>query len=154
LAVTIFAIVLFAINTVFYSALRLERATNRSLDARVTLNQALAVLRRDLQGAVQPNSNGVFICDFKSGSAVGSSMGATKNSSIEFCTTSGVIKDELPWGDLQVRYELAEPADRTIRGLDLVRGTRNFMRPPRSIRNGWARRKYEFLTQRRSWRDS
>ena len=40
LAVGIFAIVLFAINTVFFSALKLERATNRAVDARAPLNQA------------------------------------------------------------------------------------------------------------------
>lgn len=133
LAMTIFGIVLMAINTVFYSGLRLERATTRSLDERVTLNQALALLRRDLQGAVPPNSNGVFICDFRSGAnlggSLGSSMGATKGSSIEFCTTTGVIKDDAPWGDLQrVRYQLVEPADRSARGQDLVRViTRNLL---------------------------
>jgi type II secretion system protein J len=129
LAVTIFAIVLLSINTVFYSALRLERATTRSLDSRVTLNQALALLRRDLQGAVSPNTNGIFLCDFISGAAAGSSMGSTKNSSLEFCTTTGVIKDDAPWGDLQrVRYELVQPANRTLRGLDLVRVvTRNLL---------------------------
>lgn len=129
LAVAIFAIVLLAINTVFYSGLRLERATNRSLDERLTLNQALAMLRRDLQGAVPPNTNGVFLCDFRSGAAVGASLGASQNASLEFCTTTGVIKDELPWGDLQrVRYELVEPVNRMTRGLDLVRAvTRNLL---------------------------
>lgn len=129
LAVTIFAIVLFAMNTVFYSALRLERATNRSLDERTTLNQALAILRRDLQGAVQPISNGVFNLNFISGAGSSMSLGPSRNSSLEFATTTGVINDSLPWGDLQrVRYELTEPADRTTRGQDLVRViTRNLM---------------------------
>jgi len=129
LAVAIFAIVLLAINTVFYSALRLERATTRSLDERVTLNQAVALLRRDLQGAVPPNTNGVFLCDFRSGTGIGSSLGGSKGSSLEFCTTTGLIRDDAPWGDLQrVRYELVEPADRTLRGQDLVRVvTRNLL---------------------------
>jgi type II secretion system protein J len=129
LGVAIFAIVLMAINTVFYSGLRLERATTRALDERVALNQAMAILRRDLLGAVQPNSNGVFNCDFISGTSRGSSMGSSKGSSIEFSTTTGVIKDEVPWGDMQrVRYELVEPADRTTRGMDLVRVvTRNLL---------------------------
>jgi prepilin-type N-terminal cleavage/methylation domain len=61
LAVAIFAIVLLAMNTVFFSALRLERATNRTLDERWPLNQALAVLRRDLQGAVQPQTNSTLL---------------------------------------------------------------------------------------------
>jgi len=129
LGVAIFAIVLMAINTVFYSGLRLERSTTRALDERTALNQTMAILRRDLLGAVQPVSNGVFICDFVSGAGRSSSMGTSRGSSIEFCTTTGVIKEEAPWGDLQrVRYELVEPADRTTRGMDLVRVvTRNLL---------------------------
>ena len=61
LAVGIFAIVLFAINTVFFSALKLERATSQAVDARVPLNQAFAILRRDLQGAVQPMTNSTLL---------------------------------------------------------------------------------------------
>ena len=133
LGVAIFAIVLMAINTVFYSGLRLERSTTRALDERTALNQTVAILRRDLLGAVPPNTNGVFITDFKSGATVGgglgSSMGASKGSSIEFCTTTGAIKDDAPWGDMQrVRYELVQPADRAVRGMDLVRVvTRNLL---------------------------
>jgi len=161
LGVAIFAIVLMAINTVFYSGVRLERATTRSLDERVGLNQAMASLRRDLQGAVQPNSNGVFICDFVSGAARGSTMGASKSGSIEFCTTTGVIKDELPWGDLQrVRYELVESADRTTRGMDLVRVvTRNLLpTTTEETDTQWLMshvESLEFLTyDGTSWRDS
>ena len=130
LSVAIFSIVLLAINAVFYSALHLERTTNRALDERVPLNQALAIMRRDLQGAVQPNSNGVFFCDFKSGAAR-SGLGASgAASTLEFCTTTGVINDDVPWGDTQrVSYQLVEPADRTtIKGRDLVRViTRNLL---------------------------
>jgi prepilin-type N-terminal cleavage/methylation domain-containing protein len=61
LAVGIFAIVLFAINTVFFSALKLERATSRIVDARAPLNQAFAILRHDLQGAVQPMTNSTLL---------------------------------------------------------------------------------------------
>ena len=130
LAVAIFSIVLLAINAVFYSALHLERTTNRALDERLPLNQALAILRRDLQGAVQPNSNGVFICDFKSG-ASRSGLGASGSAStLEFCTTTGVINDDVPWGDTQrVSYQLVEATDRTTtKGRDLVRViTRNLL---------------------------
>lgn len=140
LAVMIFAIVLMAINTVFYSGLRLERATTRALDERVSLNQALALLRRDLQGAVPPSSNGVVVCDFRCGRTIGSSsmggsslgsgsLGSSQGGALEFCTTTGAIRADAPWGDLQrVRYELVSPADRSARGLDLVRTvTRNLL---------------------------
>jgi len=125
----IFAIVLLAINTVFYSALHLERATTRAVDERMPLNQALAILRRDLQGAVQPNTNGVMLCDFICGAGRGG-LGASQASSLEFCTTTGVIRDDAPWGDRQrVRYELVEPADRSAnKGKDLIRViTRNLL---------------------------
>lgn len=130
LAVAIFSIVLLAINAVFYSALHLERTTNRTLDERLPLNQALAILRRDLQGAVQPNSNGVFLCDFKSGAARGGLGSSGTASTLEFCTTTGVINDDVPWGDTQrVSYQLVEPTDRTAtKGMDLVRViTRNLL---------------------------
>ncbi len=114
LAVGIFAIVLFAINTVFFSALKLERAVSRSVDERAPLNQALAILRRDLQGAAQPMTNSyVLTRDFVIG-ASGGGLGSAQSASLEFYTTTGVINDEVPWGDLQkVRYELVEPAQRT-----------------------------------------
>jgi prepilin-type N-terminal cleavage/methylation domain-containing protein len=162
LAVAIFAIVLVAMNTVFYSGLRLERATTRALDERVLLNQALTMLQRDLVAAVPPNSNGVFLCDFRtgvglsrsSGSSSGnssggiggigsfgsSSMGSSKGSALEFVTTTGTLREELPWGDLQrVRYELVDPNDRNQRGLDLIRVvTRNLLptTSERLIRSG------------------
>ncbi len=129
LAVGIFAIVLFAINTVFFSALKLERATNRAVDSRAPLNQALAILRRDLQGAVPPLTNSyVLTRDFKSGGASG--FGATAGTSLEFYTATGVISDEAAWGEVQkVRYELIEATDRTTTsGLELVRIiTRNIL---------------------------
>jgi len=130
LAVAIFAIVLLAINAVFYSALHLERTTSRALDERLPLNQALSVLRRDLQGAVPPNSNGVFICDFKSGAGRGGLGEAGTGSSLEFCTTTGGISDDAPWGELQrVSYQLIEATNpATATGKDLVRVvTRNLL---------------------------
>lgn len=130
LAVAIFGIVLLAINGVFYSALHLERTTNRALDERLPLNQALAILRRDLQGAVPPNSNGVFLCDFKSGAARGGLGLSGASSTLEFCTTTGVINDDVPWGETQrVSYQLVEATDRTTtKGRDLVRViTRNLL---------------------------
>jgi type II secretion system protein J len=122
LAVGIFAIVLFAINTVFFSALKLERATSQAVDARLPLNQALAILRSDLQGAVPPMTNSYLLPrDFKSGGR--SSFGAAAGATLEFYTTTGVISDDAVWSDLQkVSYELVESADRAnAKGQDLVR---------------------------------
>lgn len=124
LAVGIFAIVLFAINTVFFSALRLERSTSHAVDARLPLNQAFAILRRDLQGAVQPMTNSYLLPrNFAAGGSRNGGLGAAQASSLEFYTTTGSISDDAPWGDLQkVRYELVTAADRaTAKGQDLVR---------------------------------
>lgn len=129
LAVGIFAIVLFAMNTVFFSALKLERATNRAVDARLPLNQALSILRLDLQGAVQPMTNSYLLTrDFKTGGRSG--LGSQQGGSLEFYTTTGVISDDAAWGDLQkVRYELVQPTDlANANGQDLVRiVTRNVL---------------------------
>ncbi len=129
LAVGIFAIVLFAINTVFFSAMKLERATTRAVDERLPLNQALAILRRDLQGAVPPMTNSTLLTrDFKSGGR--SSFGSAAGGSLEFYTTTGVISDDAAWSDLQkVRYELVASSDRAnAKGQELVRIiTRNIL---------------------------
>ena len=130
LAVGIFAIVLFAINTVFFSALKLERATSRAVDARAPLNQAFAMLRQDLQGAVQPMTNSTLLPrNFTTGGRSGG-LGSSQAGSLEFYTTTGVTRDDAPWGDLQkVRYELVASADRaTATGQNLVRViTRNVL---------------------------
>ena len=129
LAIGIFAIVLVAINTVFYGALRLRAATTRAVDQAVPLNQAFAILRRDLLGAAPPGTNGALAGEFKSGTVSGT-LGLGQNNGLEFCTTSGVINDDAPWGDLQrVVYELRDPAIRTDgAGKDLIRSvTRNLL---------------------------
>lgn len=128
LAVTIFGIVLVAMNTVFYSALRLRTTTARVLDESQPVQQAVSILRRDLLSTVQPG--GVLAGDFKLGSVVGG-LGMAGNNKIEFYTASGVITADAPWGDIQmVSYGLRDPADRTSPGKDLVRSvTRNLLTP-------------------------
>lgn len=130
LAVGIFAIVLFAMNTVFFSALRLERATERVVDERQPLNQAFAVLRRDLLNAVQPLTNSTLLPrNFITGGR-GGGLGSTDSGSLEFYTSTGLISADAPWGDVQkVRYELVAPQNpATSKGQELVRVvTRNIL---------------------------
>jgi type II secretion system protein J len=123
LAVGIFAIVLFAMNTVFFSALRLQRSTTHILDERLPLNQALAIVRRDLQGAVQPVTNSTLLPRHFIATSSGGGFGASSASSLEFYTTTGVISDDEPWGDVQrVRYELLPSTDpANPQGQELVR---------------------------------
>lgn len=126
LALAVSAIVLAAIGGVFFSAMRLRERTAALLDEAAPMQQALNYLRRDLKGAVGPG--GVMESDFRDGdveTAVGQGFG------LQFCTTTGIVKDSAPWGDIQeVVYQLKDPTVRnsTTGGRDLVRSiTRNLL---------------------------
>jgi hypothetical protein len=125
LALAVSAIVLAGIGGVFYSAIRLRERTAALVDASAPLHQALAFLRRDLQGVMPPG--GVLAGDFKSGAI---SSGLIQGYGLQFSTTTGIIKDDVPWGDIQdVVYELRDPTERTyVGGKDLIRSvTRNLL---------------------------
>lgn len=136
LAIAIFAIVLVAMNTAFFAAVRLRQKTSDALESSRPLNQGLALLRRDLQNAVPPG--GVLKGDFRSGGAgggAGSRSSATtgkgavvntlgsQNPGLDFFTATGALGDDAPWGDIQeVNYQLMDPLDSAHSyGKDLVR---------------------------------
>lgn len=127
MGVVIFGIVLAAINTVFYSALRLRTRTVSALDTSHAMDQALGTLRRDLLNLVPPG--GLLSPSFKIGS-VAASLNAPQSPGIEFYTSTGVIGETAPWGEVQkVIYQLRDPVDITqAAGKDLVRlVTRNLL---------------------------
>jgi type II secretion system protein J len=119
-AVVIFGIVLMAINTVFYGAIRLRTRTAEALDRSHAQSQILSLIRRDLQNLVPPD--GAMAADFRIG-AVSVNPNQPQTPGIEFFTSTGVIDDNAPWGDVQkVLYQLREPLDRShALGKDLVR---------------------------------
>ena len=123
LAVAISAIVLVAIGGVFFSAVRLREKTSATLDAALPATQALAILRRDLQGTVGPYN--ILAGDFKCGAqtmGVTMGLGSASGLGLDFFTSTGAINDDEPWGDIQeVYYQLKDPADRNQAGKDLVR---------------------------------
>ena len=124
LAVAICAIVLLAINGVFATAVRLRDKTSESIEETLPINRALAVLHRDLKGAVGPG--GFLAGDFKCGvQATGATMGLSGeagSAGLDFYTSTGAITYETPWGDLQeVFYQLKAPSDQDRTGMDLVR---------------------------------
>jgi type II secretory pathway pseudopilin PulG len=128
LALAVSAIVLAAIGGVFFSALRLRDRTSAMLDASVPLHQAFAIMRRDLQGALPPGGSALPIAgDFKSDPQGGGGM--SQGSRLQLFTTTGLMSDSLPWGEVQeVVYELRDAADRAHSGKDLVRTiTRNLL---------------------------
>jgi type II secretion system protein J len=128
LAVAIFSVVLVAINTVFYTALRLRKHTTEALERSLPLDNALAIMRRDLMNTMPIGGN--LASSFRDGPIiVGTSMGQYVG--LEFFTTTGVLKDDEPWGDIQkVTYALVDPPARAqaSSGKDLVRFvTRNLL---------------------------
>jgi len=125
LAVAVFAFVLAAMHGVFYGALRLRNKTTAEVEKTVPLQQALAIIKRDLAGLVLP------------GGTLAGALQSTPTNSVnlrgrvsgpEFCTATGVLYDTLPWGEVQkVTYYLAPPTNR-VAGLDLYRSvTRNLL---------------------------
>jgi hypothetical protein len=125
LALAVSAIVLAGIGGVFYSAVRLRERTAALVDASAPLYQALAFLRRDLRGVMPPG--GILAADFRSGAI---SSGLIQGYGLQFSTTTGIIKDDAPWGDIQdVVYELRDPTERTYTGgKDLIRSvSRNLL---------------------------
>jgi type II secretion system protein J len=124
LAMGVCAIVLVAINAVFATAIKLRNRTTAGIDESLPVDHTLEMLRHDLQGAVGPR--GFLAADFKcGGQAMGASMGLSGEAGgagLDFITTTGMISDSQPWGDLQeVLYELKAPTDRNEQGMDLVR---------------------------------
>src|SRR3954468_13702715 len=55
IAVSIFAIDLGAINTVFFSALRLRNRTQAAMDRALPIEQAVSMIKRDLENICIPN---------------------------------------------------------------------------------------------------
>lgn len=128
LAMGICAIVLAAINAVFFSALRLREVTMQAVDESLPVQQALATLRRDLQCAMPPSTNGVLSGDFKVGDVT--SLGLNQNVAIELYATTGALHENEPWGEVQrVTYELKpSAAGASAPGKDLIRSvTRNLL---------------------------
>jgi type II secretion system protein J len=128
LAMAVCAVVLAAINGVFFGALRLRETTNRVVDESQPAQLALGTMRSDLQSAVSPTTNGVMTGDFRVGDIT--SAGLNQNVSIEMYTTTGALHENEPWGEVQrVTYGLRPPAGGAgAQGQDLVRSvTRNLL---------------------------
>ena len=104
LALAISAIVVAGIGGVFYSAVRLRETTAAALDEAAPLQHALAFIRRDLRGALPPS--GYLAGDFKSGTVSGG-LGQSAGIGLQFYTSTGTMREDAPWGDIQqVVYEL------------------------------------------------
>ena len=123
IAVTAFAIVLAAINTVFYSALRLRNSTTSAIEKALPMEHALGVIKRDLANLVLPGGtmSGTFTTSSTSNSVAG-------QTSPTFYTTSGVIDENSPFAEMQrVSYLLVASPNKAF-GKDLIRSvSRNLL---------------------------
>jgi general secretion pathway protein J len=120
LAIAVFAVVLSAINGVFWGALRLRNKTSRMLERSVPVNQAMLILRRDLAGIMPPG--GTFAGQFKSDvTSIDTTWGTPTGPEIR--TTTGRVDDLQPWGEVQkIVYYLRPPTNgMSAVGFDLLR---------------------------------
>src|SRR5580692_6059364 len=89
LAIGISALVLVAINAVFFSALRLRQATQDLVDSQTPVDQALSFMQRDLEGVVTPTNGTTKV--LSGGFRVGNGTTA-----IEMFTTTGTLGEKEP----------------------------------------------------------
>lgn len=123
-----FAIVIAAVNTVFYGSMRLrERADEKQKESSPRL-QSLELLKRDLRAAFYSESFRAdrFQCEPSRGLGVLADQ-------IQFFAKNGTTEQSAPWPDVQqIEYYLApvnEPRENQNR-LELVRAvTRNLLAP-------------------------
>jgi type II secretion system protein J len=129
-ATLIFAIVMAAMHSVLFAALRLQARTTEAVEHTLPMNHALAVMKKDLRGLLV--TDGVLAGPVTSvRPARGSGSAFISSGYLEFHTTTGSLRDDLPWGNVQrVAYYLAEPWERGSEGYELVRATtRNLLSP-------------------------
>ena len=132
IAMAVFAIVLAAVNGIFWGALRLRNKTVESIDAALPRERALAVIRNDLANIAPPNGR-FFSAITTMGSTTNANGMAMNNlpgqNSPEFTTTSGAIDDNTMWGDVQrVSYQLVSSTNGGA-GRDLYRTVKRNLTP-------------------------
>ncbi len=133
IAITIFAVLLAAINGLFYGAMHLQIKTTDAIDEGLPAEHAATIIKRDIEGVVLSGTNSVLAGQTTSGANSGIAQtpepGIKGVISLELYTSTGVISDDLPWGDIQkVDYSLEAPTNRMSQGRDLVRSvTRNLL---------------------------
>jgi general secretion pathway protein J len=131
LAVSVFAIVLGAINSVFFSALRLRNKSVEAFESALPLQQAVSFIQKDLEGIMIPGGRlaGTFTTSVQSLSNNVAFIG--ERVSPDIYTSSGNVSELARWADVQkVAYFLALPTNTlgAEGGKDLVRlVTRNLL---------------------------
>lgn len=124
LALAISAVVLVAINTLFFGALRLRERVSDAATQTLPTDHAIAVIKQDLMNIVPV---GVLAGPMGTDAVA---TGMTQTPTLEVYTADGEVTADQPWGDIQrIDYALQSPTNKvTYAGRDLVRGvTRNLL---------------------------
>ena len=125
LATLIAAVVLAAMNAAFYAALHLRSVTNDLVENSIPMNHAASILKADLRGTLI--TGGTMAVSIES---PGTENTDNQPTDLDIFTTTGVLRDDQPWGDVQkVSYLLKDSANASrLGGKDLVRAvTRNLL---------------------------
>lgn len=123
LAITVGSVVLAAITTVFFGALRLRERTSRLIENGLPVQRALQIVTRDLANLVPPGGSlaGAF-------STTPTNTPLAGQVSPDLFTASGSRDVATPWPDLQKVAYLLLPSTNRQHGKQLVRAvTRNLL---------------------------
>lgn len=125
IAMSVCAVVLVAVNTVFYSAVHLRNATNEAIEESLPVEQALSSIQHDLANVVY-STNGTFFGPVQTTNPTNTLPGQIGP---DFFTSSAQLDGIVPFGNVQkIDYLLAAPTNRVGVGQDLVRAvTRNLL---------------------------
>jgi prepilin-type N-terminal cleavage/methylation domain-containing protein len=129
LALAIASVVLAAVGTVFFGALRLRSTTTAVAEQSLPVERAVATMKEDLAGIRPPSTNGNgFIGPMGTDATA---VGMNQPLILELFTSSAHVSDDVPWGDVQkIDYWLQSPTNKAagLTGKDLIRGiTRNLL---------------------------
>jgi general secretion pathway protein J len=112
LAVSVFAIVLGAINSVFFGALRLRNKTTEAFETALPLQHTLNIIQRDFDGIMIPGGRfgGSFTTTLEGISNNAAFIG--ERITPDIYTSSGAVGESAQWSDVQkVAYFLAIPTN-------------------------------------------
>lgn len=130
LAVSIMAILLVAIQTAFFSALRLRAKTTESVESGMPTEEALQIIQHDLANLVVANnpSNGTFFGPLQTINQTNIQPGQIGP---DFYISGGELDGMAPWGNTQkIDYLLASPTNGTGGpGRDLIRAITHNLLP-------------------------
>jgi prepilin-type N-terminal cleavage/methylation domain-containing protein len=127
LALAIAGVVLTAVSSVFFAALRLRTTTVKMAEQNMPVDRAVEIIKRDLADIMPPGIiPGVMATD-------ATLTGVTQPLILELYTSDNILRDDVPWSDQQkIDYYLQDPTNRNSGavGKDLIRGvTQNLLSP-------------------------